>query len=251
MKDDTSALKGKNQSDVVVSADLSPRSKILQGKVSKQYSFKVKPLTPKVAVNYFQAAVSKLVDEEVGDSLTDEEWLLMFESTETLRSVSDVQFIDKNYEKCLALWLLLIVEQTFPIRVRYARTQAPELDRMCNTHLLSIKDRKSILGRTSLSDLLVIENRRIKRKLFEPARIGIGYKDKGSLTNTAEDGSPKWQEVASNWLEDLEVRGADSIWRNSATGEVFEWSIKGIADQAKDVMVSSTTTKSSGDIVKD
>lgn len=35
-----------------------------------------------------------------------------------------------------------------------------------------------------------------RRKLREPSRIGIGYRDKGSAKNLAKDGSPSWQEVA-------------------------------------------------------
>lgn len=225
-----------NQTGENRSADLNPRSQTLQGKVSKVYSFKVKPLKPKQAEQYFQAAVSKLVDEDKIDSLSDEEWLLLFESTEILRKEKNVQFIDKNYKKCEFLWFLFVIEQTAPFRSKVFVENNKQFSQQWSDYVLSIKDRNSILGRLSLSDLLIIENRLIKRKLLEPTFIGKGYKDKGSLTNSAEDGSPSWQEITSSWIEDLENMDQDSIWRKSDSNEVFEWSIKGIKDLVTKVM---------------
>jgi hypothetical protein len=38
----------------------------------------------------------------------------------------------------------------------------------------------------------------IEPKKFPPKKIiGVGYKDKGTRRNNAEDGSPSWKEVAS------------------------------------------------------
>lgn len=46
----------------------------------------------------------------------------------------------------------------------------------------------------------------IRRKVPPKAYIGVGYKDKGSRRNSAEDGSPNWQEVAShNALKEREA----------------------------------------------
>lgn len=37
-----------------------------------------------------------------------------------------------------------------------------------------------------------------KKSVPPPARIGIGYRDKGSARDLAKDGSPSWQEVATH-----------------------------------------------------
>jgi hypothetical protein len=43
---------------------------------------------------------------------------------------------------------------------------------------------------------LSLHSRLVRRRPSPVPYIGVGYKDKGSRRNVAEDGSPKWQEVA-------------------------------------------------------
>lgn len=63
------------------------------------------------------------------------------------------------------------------------RRNYSEAKRKCNG-LFELKDSKSI---------------GILTKLLPPKRyVGIGYRDKGSAKNKAEDGSPSWQEVATH-----------------------------------------------------
>lgn len=37
-----------------------------------------------------------------------------------------------------------------------------------------------------------------RSKKLQKRRMGVGYRDKGSLKNPAKDGSPSWQEVATH-----------------------------------------------------
>lgn len=43
---------------------------------------------------------------------------------------------------------------------------------------------------------------RYPKRLPEPSRIAVGYRDKGNCKNSSVDGSPSWQEVASSQLTD-------------------------------------------------
>jgi hypothetical protein len=52
-------------------------------------------------------------------------------------------------------------------------------------------------GRLGTSYRLCLRHPVLKRKFPPKPYIGVGYKDKGSRRNKAEDGSPGWQEIAS------------------------------------------------------
>lgn len=204
-----------------------PRSSSKELEVSKYVTFGIKALKPRESVNYFQAAVSKLVDSEETDSLSDEEWFLLFESTETLRREKNVHFIEKNYEKCKFLWLLFVVEQTSPFRAKlYCEKEG--LDPLWNKFVLSPNQRNSTLGRISFKDILYFKNRLIKRAILEQRFMGVGYKDKGCMVNVAEDGSPSWKEVSSDWRNTLSEKSPDSLWSKTGSEEVFDWSIKNV-----------------------
>lgn len=63
------------------------------------------------------------------------------------------------------------------------------------------------------------ENRRLKRPHPEQRRIGVGYRDKGSTSDPAQDGSPQWREVAvSTDVRNGVIRSEHKRWWES---EVF------------------------------
>lgn len=57
----------------------------------------------------------------------------------------------------------------------------------------------------ALSRWLIPINRRTKRPPPPQAYVGVGYKDKGNKRDTAMDGSPSWQLVASQQLNEKGV----------------------------------------------
>jgi hypothetical protein len=54
-------------------------------------------------------------------------------------------------------------------------------------------------GYTSRGYRLVFNDTLVPRKFPPKAFIGVGYKDKGSRRNSAEDGSPSWQEIGTHF----------------------------------------------------
>lgn len=217
------------------SADLNPRSRTsYELEVSKNFTFRIRKIKPKNAVKYFHAAVSKLVDSVELDSLSDQEWFILFESSETLRRVNNQLFIDKHFKKTKFLWMLFVIEQTAPFRAKNFCEQEKLLDEY-EKFVESSNRRNSTLGRITFADILIFDNRKIKRRILEPRFVGIGYKDKGCMTNLAVDGTPSWEEVSSDWRMSSEYSEKTSQWKNSSTGETFDWSIQSAVISASEI----------------
>jgi len=70
-----------------------------------------------------------------------------------------------------------------------------------NLHRVWLNERKYHSAKITYSSTInsfVQRTKFYKRKKLPPKRyIGVGYRDKGSKRNTAYDGSPAWQEVAT------------------------------------------------------
>jgi hypothetical protein len=50
----------------------------------------------------------------------------------------------------------------------------------------------------NLKNILVRINRKLERKSYSNRFVGVGYRDKGNARNTAANGTPSWQDVASS-----------------------------------------------------
>lgn len=90
------------------------------------------------------------------------------------------------------LFKLLITFRSLDKFERWANAQLSILQK-------SIMTRRAFLGlRTDLKDFFKFSNRRLKRNPPPQRYIGVGYRDKGTAKDLTIDGSPSWQEVASN-----------------------------------------------------
>ena len=90
------------------------------------------------------------------------------------------------------LFKLLITFRSLDKFERWAKAQLSILQK-------SIMTRRAFLGlRTDLKDFFKFSNRRLKRNPPPQRYIGVGYRDKGTAKDLTIDGSPSWQEVASN-----------------------------------------------------
>jgi hypothetical protein len=69
-----------------------------------------------------------------------------------------------------------------------------------------------------------------RSKKLQKRRIGIGYRDKGTLKNLAVDGSPSWQEVATHHGQLKEVPHEKKKSTKSFNGPIRYIRIKGSPD---------------------
>jgi len=73
--------------------------------------------------------------------------------------------------------------------------------------------------------------------------IGVGYKDKGNLRNKCHDGTPSWQEVASDERNRTGDDGTTTEWSIASDSPqgIFFWRPSGPRMTAKDWKVKSVT----------
>lgn len=163
-------------------------------------------------ITIFRFLVAKLVYSERGLGL--EEFIALYDLLEKLLRKASV---DKSFAEKYENWL--ITSSHFLGRLKQQRVFPVILNpsiRRSVMHLLKplLPSENAYYG--YVKDRRIMDSVRIKfrsplipeGKVPKPSRvIGVGYRDKGQLRNTAIDGSPRWQEVATSrsFQESLEI----------------------------------------------
>lgn len=116
----------------------------------------------------------------------------------------------------------------FPIRVEdNSNLQYLERIQECLKPLLPTRSAYfGLKGQKSLKSgfSLVFEGEVLRRRLPEPRRIGVGYRDKGSRRDPALNGCPDWREVAMSTLE-LRIRDVEFHTGKLREESTFDWDL--------------------------
>jgi len=169
-------------------------------KVSRFHSFSLRNVNLGTRLLLVKVCLTKIALEGV-ESLSDEEIAVLFLCWTGLQSVRD-----PTWSQYFASWYIQ-VSSTIDLLARCfndrRKVQPSWVQEMCQF----LREREFLLsshayfGWTELFEVksfLRLTNRQWKQDRTRPKRyIGVGYKDSGTKRDSAFDGSPSWQEVAS------------------------------------------------------
>lgn len=146
----------------------------------------------------FRFLVSKLVYDVEGIHL--DEYLCLMEMFYQFDESKDPNFIENlnnlRNEGFRVFIRVLSRNKIFPYQP-WEETRSKWLV-LCQSVIYDERSYFRIKGQNRNKDFrLVFKDTILPRRTPPKAYIGIGYKDKGSRREPAEDGSPKWQEVAT------------------------------------------------------
>jgi len=146
----------------------------------------------------FKFFLSKVVYDD--DGLHLDEFLLIFELFYEFVESKDPNF-KKNLDNLNSLEFLDFLNFLQRNKIFPYQPTSKNREKWKNTLPAVIYDQRAyfrIKGQNRNRDFrLVFNNLLLKRRVPAKPYIGIGYKDKGSRRESALDGSPKWQEVAT------------------------------------------------------
>lgn len=189
--------------------------------VLTERGFKVKIKRGTKRVTIFRYLLSKLIYDL--DGLHLDEYLVLLELYYSLTESKDpslLQKYGKSFVETIPFFKILGEGRKFPLMLK--RIDVPEVQdyyiQYLGNLLLSKESYFGMRGNRNIRDSFYIQinyplfPRKEKTKRF----IGVGYKDKGSRQNLAEDGSPAWQEVASEYSQ-VERALSDIVGEERAT----------------------------------
>lgn len=177
--------------------------------LSEGYRLKMKKGIKKITI--FRFLVAKLLYEEEGLHL--DEYIVLYELYYSLSASTDPSFVQKYgkwFKRTIPFFESLAKAQNFPVRIK-----KQSYTEQAYQEFLSplIPTKHSYFGLRGQRDLrrsfsLKLTSALPVQKIPPKSYVGVGYRDKGSRKNAAQDGSPAWQEVASHFTE-LERRQED------------------------------------------
>lgn len=190
-------------------------------KLNGGFKVMIKKKTKRIQV--FRCLLSKLLFN-LEHGLHFDEYLALFELYESVLREEHPDFQRKwgtFLEECKPLFRILGRANVFPLRLNQQldwKGKFPKLFELA----LNERATRGLLGQRTLRDsfqILLIRDLPKPKKFFK-RRIGVGYRDKGSLRSLARDGSPDWKEVATDeWFQYLaEVQGKVEMSVKSSAG---------------------------------
>lgn len=152
---------------------------------------------------------SKLLYTE--EELTEEEEVLGFHCYEKCMEIAarDKIFHQKYF---FQLWLNRVIMVDFPAfcRDKQAQFRHKEILASYYSHGRNFLHARIYFGNKGSIGSVCLKSGK-PRKPKPRNRIAVGYRDKGSVRNPAEDGSPSWQEVAMSENGESEVSFSDKL----------------------------------------
>lgn len=171
----------------------------VEGSMPTSVQVKYKPRTKRITLERFLASKIVFFREEVSfqDILVLYDNLLWCQD----KAEKDPSFREK-FGRNLELLTKILKEFRFNSK-RKSKTLVGLSERLKSELEEFLIPKRNLLGterhlRGRYVVLASVSPGRPKRALPPVARIGIGYRDKGTLRNLARDGSPSWQEVATS-----------------------------------------------------
>jgi hypothetical protein len=129
-----------------------------------------------------------------------EDKTLFAEIVLALLEVSDPSFKSKNRLQVTSLAMILTIFEQTNYNITEIKKAVSASKMNLSEFMLSRRQRYALKKTfSSVRKSYSLRLRVFEKQHLPPKRyIGVGYKDKGSRKNIAFDGSPSWQEVASN-----------------------------------------------------
>jgi hypothetical protein len=191
------------------------------------YTVKIKKGTKKK--NLFRFLLAKLFYEKE-EGLHLDEFIVLWELLLDLQEMSaqDQSFYEKygNFfeEENHKFFEKLGRCQEFPLRVEANPDEIEKYVKRFQPLLPSRSAYFGLKGQNGIRSgfLLTFAAQLPLRKIPEGRRIGVGYRDKGSRRNLAEDGSPDWREVARNSQEEV-IRSVETLTGIKRDDPTFNW----------------------------
>jgi hypothetical protein len=169
-----------------------------EGKL-KAGGYKVKFRSGQKLITIFRFLLAKVV-YDTEDGLRLDEYLALMEAYLRLRTHKDPTFLEKYGEWLITIQPFIASLAEVKVYPLVPKKRSPELERVLAPLLPGPSAYYGYKGNPSIRQgfTITVRNPFIPpAKLPPPRFIGVGYKDKGTRRNTAVDGSPRWQDVAS------------------------------------------------------
>lgn len=137
---------------------------------------------------------------------------LLNEVVNSLLESNDPLFKNKRGREVRKLSFLIVLLNTNKTMADFRRSVSKS---GMNLNDFYLQDRQYYAAKKNLLPAIeayVLRLEQIQWKKVPPARyIGVGYKDSGSRKNSAHDGSPSWQEVASDYSRHEDPLGNNTV----------------------------------------
>lgn len=172
--------------------------------VSKDITFRVRITNANHALKILRFLITKFYCYR--DTWTEKDSIIICYTAEWFKSYRNPGFY-KSAKKWLALSLLTGIYREFEDELpSFAKAQ---VDILLPQVRFSPRAYLGMKG-SILTNLLVRDNRRLRKRPPPLAYIGVGYRDKGATRFSHLDGSPSWQTVASVTPLEIPLGGFDS-----------------------------------------